>query len=463
MRFFRQFLVLALVAATLFCFASCDKIDIRYYEPARTSYEYALDDSIPFSTPDDAPNGNPDRGFRGETYVTLGRNEAYPGSGEDYFAKLDAELDAHSAENVRIMQVYVYLIEYYDKSIPDSAFAQLKEYLEYIASKDVKILLRFAYETTEGQKEGPRTSDIERHCAQLKDFFAENAALFDEVVYAMQMGMIGLWGEGHGSAHRHSVKRVAEAVADMIPEGVPIMVRTPEMLTQVPEELEYRFSLHDDFLVGYDHEWGMMDWEDEQYPRLLNKCKHTVTDGELPWGRAGTKTDILGIVKQCAGYGLTTLSIEHNYNEDAGEIYELQKAKDVYLDEQYLSANSLPYNPALLTDGRISVFDYLYYHLGYQLVASDLDISDGKASFMLTNFGFASPYYCGMKVYVDGREVATDQEFDAQDLMQFGQASYSFEYDGGEIAIEIFNKRDGEKVRLFNAVPFRDGRNVIFG
>ena len=456
--------VLIILLTAVFIFScACDKIDLKHYSPAPVAFEFEPDDSIAFCTLQNAPVDNPDRGFRGETYITLGRDEAYPGSGEPYMQKLQEQLTRHGEQDITVLQVYVYLIEYYDKEIPQSAFIQLKDYLEYIKSKDVKILLRFAYETNQGQKNGPTTSRIESHCKQIKVFFEQNQALFYDVVYAMQMGMIGLWGEGHGSVHKHSVKRVAAAVADMVPEGVPIMVRTPQMLTQVPDELEYRFSVHDDFLVGYDHEWGMMDWEDEQYTLLLNKCKHTVTDGELPWGRAGDEIDILGVVKQCVGYGLTTLSIEHNYNEDEGQKYALEQAKEVFLDEDYMRQNNLPYNPALLECGKISAFDYLKYHLGYQLVASNLKIADGKASFMLTNYGFASPYYFDMKIYVDGKEVSLDEPFKAGDLMQFCQKSYSFEYDGGEIGIKIFNKYDGGCIRLFNDVPFEDGINVIYG
>ena len=93
---------------------------------------------------------------------------------------------------------------------------------------------------------------------------------------------------------------------------------------------------------------------------------------------------------------------------------------------------------------------------------AEKQIESGKASFMLTNFGFASPYYCDMKIYVDGKEVQPDSEFSALDLVQFGQQIYSFDYNGGSIEVEIFNTRDGGKVRLFNDVEFTGGKNVIF-
>lgn len=268
-------------------------------------------------------------------------------------------------------------------------------------------------------------------------------------------------GEGHGSIHRIDVTKVAAALADAIPEDVPLMVRTPEFLSKVPEELESRFGVHDDFLVGYDHEWGMMSWQDENYAKLLNKCKYTVTDGEMPWGRAGEKIDAAGVVGQCVGYGLTSMSIEHNYKED-GNSYCLEQWKTQYLTEEQLKESAFPYNPALLKDGRISIYDYLKYHLGYQLVATNLVTGGGKASFMLTNFGFACPYNYVMRIYVDGEEVSPYEAFDCTDLIQFGQKTYEFDYDGGEIAVELVNARDGnDRIRLYNSVPFENGRNVI--
>lgn len=82
---------------------------------------------------------------------------------------------------------------------------------------------------------------------------------------------------------------------------------------------------------------------------------------------------------------------------------------------------------------------------------------------MLTNFGFASPYYYDMKVYVDGKEVKTYEEFDSKNLLQFGQSIFTFDYEGGDIEIELFNKRDNDdKIRLYNDIEFIDGKNVIF-
>lgn len=454
-------LVAVILSTILFVLTGCDKINIKDYPAARTSFEYTLDDSIPLAQKSEISFDNASRGFRGETYINLGTQEAFPYSGENYVDRLNSQAELYAEDDIKLMQVYVYLCNYCNTDIPEQAFAQLKEYFEMIRSKGFKMLLRFAYET-EGTPEGPRTKDIERHCEQIKGFIYENSELFNQTVYAVQLGMIGLWGEGHGSKHNIDVKRVAAAVAEMVPDSIPLMVRTPEMLTKVPDEYESRYGIHDDFLVGYDHEWGMMSWQDEDYPKLLNKSKYTVTDGEMPWGRANTPIDSVGLVKQCAGYGLTSLSIEHNYKEE-GKEYCLQKWKSEYLTKEQLEENALPYNPNTLQDGKISIYDYLKYHLGYQLAASNLKIENGKASFMMTNFGFACPYNYQMNIYVDGKLVTPEEGYSYLDLIQFGQKVYTFDYTGGKIEVEFVNARDGgDKIKFANAIPYENGRNVIF-
>lgn len=359
------------------------------------------------------------------------------------------------------MQVYVYLIEYYNKTIPQSALLQLKEYLQLIKDSGIKILLRFAYETTEGQKQGPKTKDIQRHCSQLKTFFAENLQLFNSSVYAVQLGMIGLWGEGHGSAHRHNVKKVVQAVADMVPENTPIMVRTPEILSEVPTELEHRFSLHEDYVIGYNDPWVAIFTDSQYYGKVINKCKYGVTDGEMPWGRADVAIDMLGCIRTCVDFGFTTFSLAHNYTEE-GE-YHLKQWQNEYITADILKSNKFPYNPALLTDGKISVFDYLKYHLGYQLVASNLEFGESTASFMITNFGFACPYGYEMHIYVDGKEVASDNAYSYINLTQFSQQIYTIPYSGGDISISFVNSRDNsDAIRLFNKVEYTDGKNIIY-
>ena len=453
--------VVILIFTAVILTACSAKIDIKEYPPAPTAYQHQVDATIALSSVTTAPKDNSSRGFRGETYITLGRGEAYPNSNEPYMQKLEDELNRLQVDGIKLMQVYVYLIEYCNTSIPDSAFEQLREYLQVFEQKGIKILLRFAYETNEGQKVGPKTADIERHCSQLKEFFRDNLNLFNKTVYALQMGLIGLWGEGHGSVHRHNVGRVIKAVADMTPEDTPIMVRTPQMLSQVPKDIEGRFGMHEDYVIGYNDPWVAIATDDKNYYAVTNKCKYAVTDGEMPWGRAGVRIDTIGSLKTAADFAMTSFSLAHNYIEE-GE-HNLKAWQNEYLTEQDLKDNNLPYNPALLTNGKISAFDYLKYHLGYQLVASNLEIKDGRASFMITNYGFACPYGYDMKIFVDGKQVKPQEEYSWNNLTQFGQSVFSFPYSGGDIEVAFVNRRDSaDTIEFFNDVPYESGRNVIW-
>lgn len=439
------FLSLLVVTGALLI-PGCTRIKIAEYPAANTSFMYEKDDSVPFTDIASAPT-NPDRGMRGEAYITLGSGEAYPGSGEDAYSFLDECLDRYSADGIKLMQIYVYLKEYCNDPLPETALRQLKEYLEYLNGRGVKALLRFAYESSESDEKGPRTRNILEHLETLKSFFDENAALIDKSVYAFQLGLIGLWGEGHGSVHNLNKRKIVKAAFETFPSDMFVMVRTPELLSLVPDEYERRAGLHDDYMIGYSHEWGMMDYSDENYSKLLNKCKYALTDGELPWGDQspdGMNTD--GIIAQAVGYGLSSLSIEHNYIEDGNE-YLIKQWQSVYIDETYLKDKGYPYNPALLTDGKISVFDYLKHHLGYQISVSNYSEQNGKAKFLITNYGFAAPHGYALNVYVNGEKVYSAA---LDDLNIFSERYFEYTFGGGETEVEIINLRSGETALPYN-------------
>lgn len=435
----------------------CNKIKIAEYPPANTSFKYEKDDSVPFSTLDTAPI-NPDRGMRGETYITLGSGEAFPDSGIDAYVYLDDALERLAPDDIKLMQVYVYLKRYCNDDLDDSALEELKQYMEYLSSVGVKALMRFAYESSSSDKEGPRTKDVLSHLETLKKFFEDNAELVDKSVYAFQLGFIGLWGEGHSSVHRLNTGKIVRAAFESFPEDMFVMVRTPELLSLVPEEYESRAGLHDDYLIGYSHEWGMMDFSDPNYPLLLNKCKYSLNDGEMPWGDQSPEGISLdGILTQVVGYGLSSLSIEHNYIEDNNE-YLLKQWQRVLLDESYFAEKGFPYNPNLFTDGKISVFDYLKHHLGYQLAISNLSYKNDKATFLLTNYGFAAPFGYVLNVYSEGKKVYSES---LDRLNVFSEKYVTADCFGDELTLEIVSLRSGERAYLYNDIEKENGLNVL--
>ena len=76
---------------------------------------------------------NIDRGFRIETYYTLGSGRAWPeDEGSDGYEMLEEELEFYKEDKAVEIQVYIYLTEYNKKPLDDLALNQMKDYFQYI-------------------------------------------------------------------------------------------------------------------------------------------------------------------------------------------------------------------------------------------------------------------------------------------------------------------------------------------
>lgn len=462
-------LLVALVIATPIFLVGCtsNKYNIEKYPATKSKFDYTIINNLSLSGLDRSLLANEDRGFRGEVAYTLGTEKSYPTSEKTYIEHIEEQLTLYSEDDIKILQCYIYLTEYRDIDLDANAINLIKNYFEILKSKNVKVLLRFAYMFEDKINTDAKDAQIIKHLDQIGKFINDNTELFNDVVYAMQFGLIGLWGEGHGYWYNHNIRKLITKLCNIIPEDIYIMVRTPDILSQVPKQFESRISVHDDFLVGQDHEWGMMSWKDPQYKDLLNKNKHTIADGEMPWGdyKENDKhfpIDGLGFVKQVVGYGLTTLSITHNYKEhrsDAqGTTYHLEKWKTEYLTKAELEKNNLPYSPAMLdNEDKISIYKYLQFHLGYNLGVSNLLTTDNQTSFMINNFGFAAPLEYELEIITDGKKIDIPQKA----LYMFEQQIITINENVKEIKIKFTHKRSGSTIKLANNLPYIDGYNVI--
>ena len=431
------------------------------YTNAKDMFENEINDNMDLLSNKEISDSNVDRGFRGETYLTLGSNVAYPSSTENAYTKLDKEIKLYSDDGVKIMQLYVYLIEFYNKDLTTESLSQLTKYFEYLKTKEIRILLRFAYEYNADDNVGPKTKQILKHTEQLGEWFKVNKELVDDVVYSTQIGIIGLWGEGHGGKYNHNLTTIITAVEKMVPDNLSIMLRTPEQLSEVPSGIENRFGLHEDFLVGQNHEWGMIDQNHVQYNDILAKCQRSLCDGEMPWGKDTTvpKIDHLLLIKQVANFGLNTMSITHNYKENGGS-YHLDKWKNIFVTKSELIANKLPYNIGSLKDDKISVYNYLAWHLGYNIGVSNLSETKDGISILLSNFGMAAPYGYNMDVIVNGELQCSINDLNS--LIQFEQKFVNIQCKKGDkIGIRISNKNSKKTIRLSNGLEYLNGINYI--
>ena len=401
------------------------RYNIPKCDPIPTEFSVIPDDSCPFSDNIALQQGNPDRGFRGELYVTLGTKEAYPQSGVNYFECFSSSFSKFREENIHLYQLYVYLSNYYRTPLDAEGLNQLEEYFQLLRDYGIRVLLRFAYET-ESSRTCPSTRLMSENIRILKRWIKDHEELFNAVVYAVQLGMFGFWGEGHSETKLCDKKRIIPEILDMVPRHYPVMLRHPKFLKFVPLNQLRRCSIHDDFLIGAEHPWGMIPYSHRQYDMLQNMERRSLCDGEMPWGRDRTVSNIdpICFLEQCVGYGLGTLSAEHNYKEN-GQTYYLQMWKQVMLSEKVLREKHFPYFPFLLRNGDISVFDYLTYHLGYLLAISNVTRTDDLTTFSLYNFGMGVPYNFSITYQRRGQTICED----LSDMTAFSVKSFCIDTD----------------------------------
>lgn len=364
---------------------------------------------------------NPDRGWRLETYITLGSNTVMFHKGISPTAYLDGELEHYREVPLHLIQVYVYLTEYCKKPLDAAAFTQLQAYLEALQSRGLRAVLRFAYEFEVNRKTGPTTRRICGHLRQIGGWFQAHQALVNDTVAVWQAGMIGAWGEWHTAKFYHSKKKVLRALCAAALPDMPLQVRRQQFkdcMQNTPQAA--KIGYHDDFLVGDYHKWNVPDGapETKRYAAFVKESRFTYNDGEMPWGRDKTVRngfiDGCEMLQSCAEHSLSTLSLTHNYTEENGQ-YNALRWQTETLDFACAKRLGCPCSAAYFqAQGEPvvrTVFDFLTDHLGYQLAVQRIAVqagnTDGAATVTvsLENNGFALPYgFTRLSLWVQGKD-----------------------------------------------------------
>lgn len=485
--------VFALLIAIVTFFANCfgiTSMNMVPYAELRTE----LDESIPLLTGDRSGEllANIDRGFRMETYFTLGSQAAF--DGEDGYRYLDECLAKYEKESPREAQVYIYMTEYFDRDLDETAFSQLKAYLEYIRSKDLGILLRFAYERTQMSEYAPSQEQMLRHIAQLKEWMRQNEALIGDVVTALQIGFIGAWGEFGSSLQEYDRKQIANAICDMVPDSVYLQGRYMDVTAQMFGRRTYsRVGYHNDFMVGRAHPWNTAydKYYAPYYWLFAATSAHRINDGEMPWAGATDEpneyVDGQKFLQQCYEHHLTTLSIEHNYrdtdrNHPNEPVYNIARWQTEELTLQDAKKLRIPYFESWFQDEngnalRRTVYEYLRDFLGYQLALSNLEVKSTRkgtqVSLMMTNFGLGTPLTLdSAELVVRNRKTGEETRyalggFHTGKLTTYGQvplrATVKEDLADCDLGVAVTRERStGDyRIRCANNIPFEDGVNWI--
>jgi len=275
-----------------------------------------------------------------------------------------------------------------------------------------KYLLRFTYQNDYNQ-ECPTLERILRHMDQLTPIIRDNA----DVIYCLQIGWIGMWGEFHSDGNGldkdpSAVAAVTEKTLQILPSNRTTMMRRmayrdiAEANSDFVKQNVNRIGFFNDGTLANMTDAGTflgdmtritVDDEDPEFLKVSRESIHLPVDGESFWSGWGdyTRMNPISALERFQKHHYTTFNFTHtNIDFDgAGPIEawkqiifteEILKLYGLPCDENYFKHNSTP-----------TAFDYIRDHLGYriEMTQSEGSFVDGhyKGHVTLRNVGCASP------------------------------------------------------------------------
>lgn len=220
---------------------------------------------------------NPERGFTdelgGETKLSDSNNHVVQAEADWFFE------DENRADQTLVMLMY-YLYNYKTTALSNAILQGFDEDMQILRDHGYKCVLRFAYDWQ--SKNDADTAYVHQHIQQLKPYLAANA----DVIYVLETGFVGRWGEWYYSSHfgnqtqqlNAKRRKVVEWMLDACPNNRFLLVRYPMIKAQflgdtTPLGSEEAFSNTARARIGHHNdaflnEWGndgtYVSWDEEE-------------------------------------------------------------------------------------------------------------------------------------------------------------------------------------------------------
>ncbi|NOX67146.1 MAG: DUF4832 domain-containing protein [Chlorobi bacterium] len=392
--------------------------------------------------PDD-PGGrsglrNPERGFRHESFVGLPpgdnmwgigdylKGRATSGFSDDWFL-MNAR--RYEADGITLLQAYCYLTDYYDKPISEEKLALLQRSLNRVREAGLKVLLRFVYEKSMKREQGPTIETILKHIDQLAPIIQHNK----DIIYVLQAGFVGAWGEWHSSANyleedHFGLAAIIAKELEVLPKDRMIQLRvmpkykrwvledpvinssvildSANAFTGVPAA---RLGFADDGFLANKSDGGT--WTEPpfyanpgnpEFDIVTKESPYMAVDGELFWSDQGGKIDGLRAASRLRLHHFTSFSITHSYSGYEGKRYSIDRWMETPLAEEEVRNENLPISDGYFRnyEGKPverTEFEYIRDHLGYRIELQNASFQNQVSSnesisvkVELINRGFAT-------------------------------------------------------------------------
>jgi hypothetical protein len=322
----------------------------------------------------------------------------FPNPERGFYAQRSSQrmerLDALRDQGITLLLVTLDLRNWKDRPLSLEKLDELRRALEVSRKDGFKVIFRAAYGfTKDDYRADPQDlGRIVGHVGQMGAVLTENG----DVVCGIQAGMLGPWGEWHGSNHGNppaleARRAVLFAWLDAVPPPITVHVRRPMFIRDIfgPESGGFELSPATAFSGSRLSRTG---WHNDAF---LVPPSDLGTYAERGWDRERE-------LQWCHHHGrFTPFGGETVHSEKplpvAAMIREMELLHATYLN--------IAYHPRVLQSWRESehhgenTFQHIARRLGYRFVAERMtyrrSIHAGDAfSFVLTlhNEGFASPH-----------------------------------------------------------------------
>ena len=318
------------------------------------------------------------------------------------------------AQNINLVMVEVDLKDFLSGPISNQKLSEINNAFSQARTNGLKVIFRAAYDFDGVAKPEPKElSIITGHIAQLKQVFYDN----EDVLYCVQAGFLGPWGEWHssyfgdsdGTPTLEARKAVLFALMDAVPVSRMIQVRRPMFIRDIFSQESggniltdttafsgsylSRTGYHDDALLSSKDECGT--YVDEAYSR----------EDELNWAQNQDQYTPFG-------GEANTLS---SFSDSTNAIYELGKLHTQFINIDYLDSVINKWKNTSINGE--STFLNISKRMGYRFV-----ITDGKISSKATQ---GNQLHLILNIRNDGFGNVINQR-NAQIVISNGIATYSF-------------------------------------
>lgn len=294
-------------------------------------------------------------------------------------------------ERNNLLHLRMNLSAFKESALTTEALNDLDKLLLELRENSVNAIIRFAYDGFNGYKdvEAPMNL-ILRHIEQIGSVIKNHS----DVLTAVEVGMIGPWGEMHSSAiaTKDNFNALIAAWLKNTDSTTPILARRPRMIADYlginvkdlgdriaqKDTDEYRLGVFNDGYLGSANDLGTYVNRDIEVKWLSNQAAHTPFGGEVT---------IPG----------------SEYNKINFAAYEMFLTHTSYLNEFWNDKviaewKNTIYDENAGTDVKYygkTAYEYIRDHMGYRFTISDIALpikpdKNIKIKFNITNDGFGN-------------------------------------------------------------------------